>query len=138
MTFQTLDDPAWAPLLDAAWQARAHAHAPYSGFPVGAALAWPGGIVGGCNVENASYPVCVCAERTALGTAVAQGLRPGEAQALVVVTDTPKLTPPCGACRQALAEFSLNLPILLSNRNQRELVHLDELLPAAFSRLNLE
>lgn len=133
MPYQTLDDPAWEPLLKAAWEARSHAHAPYSGFHVGASLATErGAIVGGCNVENAAYPMCTCAERTAVCAATAAGMRPGELAALVVVTQAPRLTPPCGACRQVLREFAEDLPILLSNGDSRALHRLTELLPEAF------
>lgn len=126
--------PAWAPLLEAAWGARAHAHAPYSRFQVGAALLLDSGeVVGGCNVENAAYPVTLCAERGALSAAVAMGLRPGGLVAAVVVTDVADLTPPCGACRQALAEFADKLPVLLANRQTRQLHRLEDLLPHSFT-----
>lgn len=131
------DDPqsaAWIPLLEAAWQAREHAHAPYSRFQVGAALLTKGGaVVGGCNVENAAYPVSLCAERGALSAAVAAGLRPGDLVAAVVVTDVAELTPPCGACRQALVEFAGELPVLLANRHTRQLHRLEKLLPHSFT-----
>jgi cytidine deaminase len=131
------DDPqssAWEPLLEAAWRAREHAHAPYSRFQVGAALLTADGAVfGGCNVENAAYPVCLCAERGALSAAVASGLRPGGLAAVVVVTDVAELTPPCGACRQALSEFAQTLPVLLANRQVRQLHRLENLLPHSFT-----
>jgi cytidine deaminase len=131
------DDPrsaAWTPLLEAAWKARGNAHAPYSHFQVGAALLTTSGeVVGGCNVENAAYPVTLCAERGALSAAVAAGLRPGGLVAAVVVTEAPQLTPPCGACRQALAEFAERLPILLANRETRELHRIEDLLPHSFT-----
>ncbi len=137
MPFDHADDPAWQPLVAAAWEAWSHAYAPSSGFQVGAALGTAqGGIFGGCNVENASYPVCVCAERTAVGAAVAQGLRPGSLAALVVATEAPTLTPPCGACRQVIAEFAEDLPILLVNRQTRALHSLKALLPEAFTGRN--
>ena len=137
MPFDHADDPSWTPLLEAAWAARANAHAPYSGFRVGAGLRRKGGeTIGGCNVENASYPVCVCAERTAIGTAVAAGMKVGELEALVVVTEAETLTPPCGACRQALVEFAEDLPILLANRRERSLHLLSALLPHSFSGRN--
>ena len=128
-------DPAWEPLLEAAWQARGHAHAPYSGFRVGAALRAAGGaIVAGCNVENAAYPLCTCAERGAVAAAVGLGLlRPGGLEALAVVTEAERLTPPCGACRQVLVEFAERLPILLANRSDRRVVDLADLLPEAFT-----
>ena len=136
--FDDPQSPDWTPLLEAAWKARAHAHAPYSRFQVGAALLTVSGdIVGGCNVENAAYPVTLCAERGALSTAVAAGLKPGDLVAAVVVTETPRLTPPCGACRQALAEFAGTLPVLLANRGTRELHRLEDLLPHSFTGRNL-
>jgi len=105
---------------------------------VGAALLLKdGSIQAGCNVENASYPVTLCAERTALCAAVARGAVPGQFRALVVVTDAPSLTPPCGACRQVLAEFAESLPILLANRTDRERYDLQTLLPHAFTGRNL-
>lgn len=132
--FNDPHDPAWTPLLEAAWQARAHAHAPYSQFQVGAALlTLDGQVFGGCNVENAAYPLCLCAERGALSAAVAAGLRPGGLQAAVVVTDVAELTPPCGACRQALMEFAPALPVLLANRHARQLHRLENLLPHSFT-----
>ena len=130
--------PAWTPLLEAAWGARLHAHAPYSRFPVGAALlTTSGAIFPGCNVENASYPVTLCAERGALSAAVAAGLRPGGLVAAVVVTEAADLTPPCGACRQALAEFAEDLPVLLANQRTRSLHRLGDLLPHSFTGRNL-
>jgi cytidine deaminase len=138
MLFNNPDAAEWEPLLAAAWKGRTQAHAPYSGFRVGAALLWKEGhISSGCNVENASYPLCLCAERTALCTAVTQGMKPGQPLALVIVTEATRLTPPCGACRQALSEFAENLPVLLANRSQRALHHLADLLPLAFAGRNL-
>ncbi|HEY3272037.1 MAG TPA: cytidine deaminase [Geothrix sp.] len=124
-------------MLEAAWKARANAHAPYSHFQVGAALLTTAGdILPGCNVENAAYPVTLCAERGALSAAVAAGLRPGGLAAAVVVTDVAELTPPCGACRQALAEFAEGLPVLLANRQARALHRLEDLLPHSFTGRN--
>lgn len=126
--------PGWTPLLAAAWRARDHAHAPYSHFQVGAALLTADGrIHAGCNVENAAYPVTLCAERGALSAAVAEGLVPGQLVAAVVVTDVAELTPPCGACRQALVEFAGQLPVLLANRQTRRLHRLEDLLPHSFT-----
>lgn len=128
--------PAWSPLLEAAWAARARAHAPYSRFRVGAALAFAGGaVVSGCNVENAAYPLCTCAERVAACTAVALGH--ADPVALVVVTEAERLTPPCGACRQVLVEFTDRLPILLANGRARALHRLEQLLPEAFTPRDL-
>jgi cytidine deaminase len=93
-------------------------------------------VVGGCNVENASYPLCTCAERTAVCAAVAAGMKEGELQALVVVTEAETLTSPCGACRQVLVEFGDDLPLLLDNGRQKALHHLKDLLPDAFTGRN--
>ena len=135
--FDDPQSPAWTPLLEAAWRARANAHTPYSHFQVGAALLTASGdVVEGCNVENAAYPVTLCAERGALSAAVAAGLRPGGLVAAVVVTDVAQLTPPCGACRQALAEFAGSLPVLLANRTTRALHRLEDLLPHSFTGRN--
>ena len=101
-------------------------------------MRWKSGeVVGGCNVENASYPMCTCAERTAICAAVAAGMKPGELEALVVVTAADTLTPPCGACRQVLVEFVDELPILLDNGHQKTLCHLQDLLPDPFTGRNL-
>jgi len=131
----TADALEWDTLLDAAWCAWGKAYAPYSGFRVGAAIYLENGsIAAGCNIENAAYPVALCAERTALCVAVAQeGIHPGQIVALAIVTEAKDLTPPCGACRQALAEFAEDLPILLANRHHRKLYNLSHLLPVAFT-----
>lgn len=138
MSFSDPQSSAWDALLDAAWKARDRAHAPYSGFHVGAALLRTDGtLVAGCNVENAAYPVSMCAERTAICAAVSMGMKMGEMQALVVVTEAETLTPPCGACRQVIAEFAETLPILLANRHGRALHDIGDLLPHAFTGRNL-
>lgn len=138
MPFLTPDAPEWEPLLKAAWTARSHAFAPYSRFQVGAALQdREGHIVGGCNVENAAYPTSLCAERTAICAAVAGGMKPGDLVALVVVTEAELLTPPCGSCRQVIAEFAEDLPVLLANGRERQLHQLSQLLPHAFTGRNL-
>jgi len=132
--FDDPQSPDWTPLLEAAWRARGHAHAPYSQFQVGAALLTTAGeIFAGCNVENAAYPVTLCAERGALSAAVAAGLTPGGLLAAVVVTDVAELTPPCGACRQALVEFAGTLPVLLANHRTRTLHRIEDLLPHSFT-----
>ncbi len=132
--FDDPQSPHWTPLLEAAWRARGHAHAPYSHFQVGAALLTATGeIFAGCNVENAAYPVTLCAERGALSAAVAAGLAPGGLLAAVVVTDVAELTPPCGACRQALVEFAGTLPVLLANHRTRTLHRIEDLLPHSFT-----
>lgn len=123
----------WEPLIRAASQTRERAHAPYSGFRVGAALATANGaIFSGCNVENRSYGATVCAERVALGSAVAAG-DPAPV-AIVVITDTSPPSLPCGLCLQSLSEFGRgNLPIrLLNPAGESRSFRLDELLPHPF------
>lgn len=116
-------------LIAAAWEARANAYAPYSNFQVGAALLGLGGrVFVGCNVENISYGLTNCAERVAIGTAVAAGLRSFEK--VVVVADTTQPISPCGACRQVLAEFGVKT-VILANRKERLVFSLEELLPRA-------
>ena len=116
-------------LVAAAWDARANAYAPYSNFQVGAALlAGDGRVFPGCNVENISYGLTNCAERVAIGAAVAAGVRSFEK--VVVVADTAQPISPCGACRQVLAEFGVKT-VILANRTERLVFSLEELLPRA-------
>jgi cytidine deaminase len=119
-------------LADAALAARQHAHAPYSHFSVGAALEDSTGRVHtGCNIENATYGLTVCAERVAVFKAMSEGAR--EFRRIAIAADTDALTPPCGACRQILWEFCGNLEILLVNpRGASETLFLKELFPRAF------
>ncbi|MBU2113511.1 MAG: cytidine deaminase [Gammaproteobacteria bacterium] len=124
----------WAALQSAAQQAAAQAYAPYSKFPVGVAvLAQSGKIYTGCNVENASYGGTVCAERNAIAAAVVAGER--TFTAVMVYTPQDKLTPPCGICRQVIAEFfTPDAPIASCNHlQQQQQWTLGELLPAAFT-----
>ena len=123
----------WQPLIRAAGETRERAHAPYSGFRVGSALVTGSGtIYSGCNVENRSYGATICAERVALGSAVAAG-DPTPA-AIVVITDTSPPSLPCGLCLQALSEFSSpDLPINLVNpAGESRQFRLGELLPHPF------
>jgi cytidine deaminase len=123
-------------LVRAARTARENAHAPYSGFRVGAAVLAGRRIHAGCNVENASYGLTVCAERNAVAAAVAAGAR--RIDAAVVVTDTPEPTPPCGACLQVLAELGgPSLPVTLVGAAVAAEHVLGELLPRAFGKKNL-
>ncbi len=119
-------------LMAEAERARRAAHAPYSGFEVGAALlARDGRVFRGCNVENASYGLTVCAERVALLKAVSEGAR--EFVALAVAGPRGRAAPPCGACRQALAEFAPGLTVWYRAGHGRLAKRaLGALLPAAF------
>lgn len=121
-------------LCQAALTARERAYAPYSSFRVGAALLCDDGEVAlGCNVENASYGLCQCAERTAVGNAVAGGRRSFVAIAIATASSPP--SPPCGMCRQVLSEFSEDLPILLVNpAGERAEVSLRAIFPTSFDR----
>jgi cytidine deaminase len=101
-------------LISAARAARENAHAPYSNFRVGAAVrARSGRIFNGCNVENSTYGLTLCAERVAIFKALSEGERGFDAVA--VVTDTDALTPPCGACRQIIWEFCGDAEVILAN-----------------------
>jgi cytidine deaminase len=129
-------DAAQARLIDAARAVRLNAAAAFSGFKVGAALeAKDGRVFTGCNVENATYGLTVCAERVAVFKAVSEGCR--DFVRVAVVADTADPTPPCGACRQILWEFGGNLEVILANLTEMKAVHLlRDLLPHPFdSRL---
>ena len=120
------------PLQAAALAARENAHAPYSHFRVGAALEDAGGRVHtGCNVENATYGLTLCAERVAVFKAISEGAR--SFRRIAIAADTETLTPPCGACRQILWEFCGDIEIVLVNpRGKSEALRLKELFPRAF------
>lgn len=125
-------------LRERALAAMERAYAPYSEFRVGAALLGSdGSVTDGCNVENASYPVSICAERVALGAAVARGLRGFEAVAIATEADEP--SPPCGMCRQALVEFAPKMVVVSVTRSGRTARWtLDELLSHAFTPHSLD
>jgi cytidine deaminase len=119
-------------LTEAALKAREHAHAPYSHFLVGAALEDDAGQVHtGCNVENATYGLTICAERVAVFKAISEGAR--RFTRIAIAADSATLTPPCGACRQILWEFCGNIEMILINpRGESETLHLKEIFPRAF------
>jgi len=120
------------PLASAALAARENAHAPYSHFRVGAALEDASGRMHtGCNVENATYGLTLCAERVAVFKAISEGAR--QFRRIAIAADTHQLTPPCGACRQILWEFCGDIEITLLNpRGKTETVQLKDLFPRAF------
>jgi cytidine deaminase len=119
-------------LLAAALVARQHAHAPYSHFRVGAAIEdVDGGIHTGCNIENSTYGLTICAERVAVFKAMSEGVR--EFRRIAVAADTETLTPPCGACRQILWEFCGDIEVTLVNpRGASETLRMKDLFPRAF------
>ena len=111
---EALSASEFEPLIAAAKSARENAHAAYSNFRVGAGLrATSGRIFGGCNVENATYGLTICAERVAIVKAISEGERGFDA--IAVVADTDALTAPCGACRQLIWEFCGDVPVILAN-----------------------
>jgi cytidine deaminase len=121
-------------LIHAARRARRNAQAGYSHFKVGAALETAGGsIITGCNIENATYGLTLCAERVAMFKALSEGHK--RFRRIVVVADTDAPTPPCGACRQILWEFGGDLEVILANLRRETGRHqLSELLPVPFDR----
>ena len=125
-----------AELVAAARKARRRAYAPYSGFHVGAAVLAGGRVFTGVNVENASYPLSVCAERNAAAAAVMAGKT--RIDAVAVVTDATDPTPPCGGCRQVLHEFGPDMLVVAeSDTGRRAEWVLSSLLPAAFDSASL-
>lgn len=119
-------------LAGVALSAREYAHAPFSKFRVGAALEDESGeVYTGCNIENATYGLTLCAERVAVFKAISEGAR--RFRRIAIAADTETLTPPCGACRQILWEFCGDIEILLLNpRGKSESLRLKDLLPRAF------
>lgn len=125
-------DSRWLALVDAAWSARANAYAPYSGFQVGAAVeTGDGTIYGGCNIENVSYGLTNCAERTAMFQAVANGAK--ALVRMVICADTPEPIAPCGACRQVMVELGPHMEVLLINQDGKQiLTTVADLMPYSF------
>lgn len=125
-------------LIETAIEARENAVATFSNFKVGAALLTATGeIIKGCNIENASYGLTICAERVAIFKAVSEGEK--DFTAIAVVADTEELTPPCGACRQIIWEFCGDIPVILANlKGKTETLQMSELLPRAFGKDFLE
>lgn len=118
-------------LMDEARDVASRAYAPYSGFKVGSALRLSDGkIISGCNVENASYSLSICAERSAIFKAISEGRK--DITALAIWVDSDKIFPPCGACRQVIYEFAPEIPIWYANENETVKTTMQELLPGAF------
>jgi len=119
-------------LIAAAKKYRENAYAPYSKFKVGAAvLTKKGNVYGGCNIENSSFPVTNCAERTAIFKAVSEGEQ--EFAAIALIADTPEPCSPCGACRQVMVEFKIPKIIMANLKGDVKVVTLEELMPYAFT-----
>jgi cytidine deaminase len=137
MSRSTPTRQALAAMVELARDARKRAHAPFSGFTVGAALKTRDGqIVTGCNIENASFGLTICAERIAVFKAVSEGL--GGFDAVVVVADSKRVTAPCGACRQILWEFCGDVVVHMVGRGGRSRTErLRKLLPLPFDGGNL-
>ena len=126
-------------LIEAAIEARNNAYAPYSKFKVGAAILLKNGqYIKGCNVENASYGLCNCAERTALFTMVAEGYNKDDVEAMCIIGDTDLPISPCGACRQVMSELlSYDTKIVMANlKGDFKETTILELLPYSFKDLN--
>jgi cytidine deaminase len=124
-------------LIDLANEARRRAYAPYSNYPVGAALRTKSGrILTGCNVENAAYPTSMCAERVAIYKAVSEG----ENEFDVIAVVTPNGGTPCGSCRQVMAEFGLDMVVLIADGEGRlvQETTVAGLLPGAFTRKDMK
>lgn len=122
-------------LVESAKQARKHAHAPYSKFQVGAAVETiDGRIITGCNVENSSYGLSMCAERVAIFKAVSEGVR--DFKCIAVIADTHSPVRPCGACRQVISDlFPPDSEVILANlQGEIEISRICDLLPSPFNR----
>ena len=127
-------------LMESARKMKAKAYVPYSKFPVGVALLLKdGAVINGVNVENVSLGATNCAERTAIFTAISNGYKKGEFEAIAVAGDTVDFLPPCSICRQVLAEFcSPDMPVYLTNEKKNILeLTLKDLLPYAFTDLEM-
>ena len=123
-------------LIQAAIEMRKQSYSPYSNFAVGAAvLSDDGYVYGGCNIENASYGLTNCAERTAIFNAVSDGKR--NISAIAIVADTDRPCSPCGACRQVIGEFKIPCIIMANLKGEYKTVTLEELLPFSFSNTDL-
>ena len=122
-------------ILDVAFDAMKHAYAPYSRYHVGACVKTKDGtLIPGANIENASFGLTNCAERSAVFAAYSLGYRKEDIEAIAIVSDGEKLAAPCGACRQVLVELlQQNTPIILSNGRESKLTNIAELLPMSFT-----
>ena len=128
-------------LIERAKEARKLSYSPYSRFPVGAALLTKDGKVYlGANIENASYPLCMCAERNAIYQSYLDGVRKDDIVAIAIVADTPNPCSPCGACRQVISELlRMDADIIMTNlKDETTVVKVKDILPFAFSEEDLK
>ncbi|MFW6022755.1 MAG: cytidine deaminase [Halanaerobiaceae bacterium] len=125
-------------LINIAKEARKYSYSPYSDFPIGAALLTnDGDVFTGTNVENASYGLTNCAERTAIFKAVSEGFK--KFKAIAIVADTERPVPPCGTCRQVIQEFGNDINVIMANlKGDYQCYTINKLLPAAFERKDME
>ncbi len=125
-------------LINKAKNAREHSYSPYSRFKVGAALKTKNGMVfTGCNIENSSYSLSICAEREAIFKAISAGER--DLDTIAIVTDSDKLTTPCGACRQVMWEFSKDMTVIVANlKGKKKEFKIKELLAHPFGKDTLD
>jgi cytidine deaminase len=130
MNYSTLSKRALA--------ARKYSYSPYSKFRVGAALLTQSGkVFTGCNIENSSYGLTICAERTALFKAISEGQT--KFKAIAIASDENGFTPPCGACRQVIIDLAGDIDIILTKKNgETQVMSMKELLPHAFTKKNLD
>lgn len=123
-------------LFKLASEAKENAYSPYSKYKVGAALLMKDGkIINGCNVENASYGLTMCAERIAIFKAVSEGYKPGDIEAIAIVASAPDFSP-CGACRQVINEFGVDIKVIFEFSGRVVLAMIKELLPCSFEMGN--
>ncbi|MGB2867332.1 MAG: cytidine deaminase [Bacteroidota bacterium] len=127
-------------LATIAQRAKVRAHAPYSKFRVGAAILTKNGeVFTGCNIENSSYSLTICAERTAIFKAISEGKGKEGFKAIAIASDDPGHTPPCGACRQVLIDLAGNIDVILVNPKMKlKTMKLKFLVPMAFTDKNLK
>jgi len=123
----------YSELIKLSKEASKSAHAPYSGFHVGAALLTADNkVITGCNIESSSFSLTICAERTAIFKAYSEGIK--KFKAIAVTSDSPDYCPPCGACRQVISDLCGDIDVVMSNsENELKIIKISELLPFAFN-----
>ena len=127
-------------ILNEAFKAMEYAYAPYSGYKVGACVKCKDGkLIRGVNIENASFGACNCGERSAIFSAYSQGYTKEDIEAIAIVTNGKKIGYPCGICRQVMIELlDLDTPIILSDKKDKAIIYVKDLLPFAFDKRDLQ